>query len=630
MNNLLSFEEYIKESRRFVDNFIENHKPVNEGLITKWRKFKANTFVNRVLKDEIKFGQEFEEKIKGTMKELEEACKELSVKSKSGSEFTKKVEKIIEQINEISFDTLSLLGDQNIDFSGFCASVAILNVVKWGALLSPIKNTLMIRKAYRYFIGLIKETIRKDLVMLVINFDQFQNMILQKSVESMENAANAHVMIEFEGKLRGEYETIMKDITKSNPKALKNLEKAFQIKDRERQRMRDNFKSNPVMNLFMNSYDNTYKQTAETIKGFINEDSNKQLEAYKSGISKLGQGDDDLSVYGELLISAAEEKAYKTSTQIHKNFLKMSEVFKLSNQKKLIELISQAEKEEHERIEKERKDADDKFNIEQKEKLEKFIKEKFDDIKSDFKKGIDKVDLKDLEKLEKEKVKFEYDGKSKEMSKYDVLIDYLSIPDHKDELKKCSDDIKLIVPAINNDKSYLSYSEILKDSVEKSFVKEGDKYYLDLYALKNANDITNVITKFGLFDFKKDKVETIFNIISQNVTKIESIDKLVNVFEEIYDNNENVRGKSEDDIKKLVKENIKYKQEKELWDAWEKYENNKNKEEKPKEEKPTSKPTKPNPELNLKVEVNQDRWSYWKKIFGKIDEDEDKKKKGED
>mgnify|MGYP003296402027 CR=1 FL=1 len=42
----------------------------------------------------------------------------------------------------------------------------------------------MTRKAYKYFLGIIKQTIRRNLLVIQLNFDQFENLILQKSFEN--------------------------------------------------------------------------------------------------------------------------------------------------------------------------------------------------------------------------------------------------------------------------------------------------------------------------------------------------------------------------------------------------------------------------------------------------------------
>ena len=300
MNNLLNFEEYKNHIHSIEEQIIINEfrkNKINEGLITKWKKFRSTKLVDKVLRDEIELGKDFEERVKATMDELSKACDEIKDKTKKGSEFTQKINEIIDQINKISFDTLSLIGDQSIDFSGFRNSVIMANVVKLGALLSPIKNGLMIKKAYDYFLGLIKQAVRRDLVMLIVNFDQFQSIILQKSMEATSKVKN-----EFEG---GRYveqivgifkDLILNNLSKGDAEIIMKLAKE------QRQQLDQEKKYDTAFNGYMDAYNNTYKTTADSIKQLMGDDNQRQLDALKNGISKLGQGNDDLSVYGEMLI----------------------------------------------------------------------------------------------------------------------------------------------------------------------------------------------------------------------------------------------------------------------------------------------------------------------------------------
>ena len=108
MNNLLNFNDYRKniklmESAVFQEEIIRHKQMVTEGLRTKWKTRKASHKVNRILKDEIALGQEFEENIKNTMKELEKACDEIKNKNKKGAEFTRKVNEQIRNIHHRIF-----------------------------------------------------------------------------------------------------------------------------------------------------------------------------------------------------------------------------------------------------------------------------------------------------------------------------------------------------------------------------------------------------------------------------------------------------------------------------------------------------------------------------------------------
>lgn len=526
MNNLLNFEEYKNHIHSIEEQIIINEfrkNKINEGLITKWKKFRSTKLVDKVLRDEIELGKDFEERVKATMDELSKACDEIKDKTKKGSEFTQKINEIIDQINKISFDTLSLIGDQSIDFSGFRNSVIMANVVKLGALLSPIKNGLMIKKAYDYFLGLIKQAVRRDLVMLIVNFDQFQSIILQKSMEATSKVKNEYEMGKFDNDIANIYQNIIQDnVSKSQFDAITKLAKE------QRQQLEQDRKYDSAFNGYMDAYNNTYKTTADNLKQLMGDDNQKQLDALKNGISKLGQGDDSLSVYGELLISIAEEKALKSSHTIHTNFLKMSEVFKLANQKKLIDLIVEAEKMETKKIKKELSDLKDEFNIESREEKIKFIEEQFKKIKDEI--DLKDITLKKLDELKEDYIKLKYSKESAEklgmdeekISKYYIITTYLNV--NTDELKHCSNDLRMVVVVDPDDEenygyTYHAYVDTLSDAILKTLNKENsndDECYIDLSLLRSPQSVDDI---FNRFKKDNDKDTHILRYINDNIEK---------------------------------------------------------------------------------------------------------------
>lgn len=572
MNNLLDFEQYKLNLRLMEQQVIKNEldKKVNEGLVTKWRKLKSTMFVNRALKEEIRLGKEFEERVRETMEELQKACDSLKGKSKQGSEFTQKVNDIIDDINKISFDTLSLLGDQNINFSGFTGSVIMSNVVQWGVIFSPIRNIMMMRKAFQYFMGLIKQTIRKDLIMLIVNFDQFQNIILQKSIEASSNAQNVADIVRAEEETNNIWEKVMsKEV---NSKDFEVFKKKVELEKKSKEQLK---KLGDSYNQYLNVYENTYKSTAEALKQLMNDDNQKQLDALKNSISKLSQGDEDLTVYGEMLLSAAEEKALKTSLKIHDNFLKMSEVFKLSNQKKLIDLISEAEKKEQERIDKEYKKAKKLFKLESKKELVKFIEERFKEIdKDDY---LKKLTLEDIEELKDEDVEFSYEDTTRDISKWSIIEQYLG--QHTDKLKDCSDDIRMLIHVDEDDKdnykhTYFAYVDVLSNVVEKSLIRKNnsdDQCYIDFLTLRNLIDIENV---FDLFESGEEIEKDKLKYINDNVVDF----SYKSLMEKIHDIVDNYSSDKIDELKKFFKslpsvedtsDYRKYIKLKDVYDRWE-------------------------------------------------------------
>ena len=93
MNNLISFERYREMVRLSVSSF-----PMNEGLMDKVREKISTSYVDKILDDEIELGKQIEEKIKTTVSELEDICKQIKVKDEEGSKFKKALNEIFDII----------------------------------------------------------------------------------------------------------------------------------------------------------------------------------------------------------------------------------------------------------------------------------------------------------------------------------------------------------------------------------------------------------------------------------------------------------------------------------------------------------------------------------------------------
>ena len=261
-----------------------------------------------------------------------------------------------------------------IDFAGFMGSASVAAAANFGILFSPIRSVFMTRKAYKYFLGIIKQTIRRNLLIIQLNFDQFENLILQKSFESeddSETMTKSNALHEIIGAMQAELcGDKSKMFNKKKGKEMKEYLEAFKkAQDIAIKQNRENTKNNPLRSLWEDQHNNTYTRTLEQIKQYINEDSQKELDALKNSITKMAGNDVELGPYGELLIAAAEEYAVHTNHGINNNFIKMSSVFNLDNQKKLIDLIVAAQKENEEEIQrklrnKDRKDLEERLKKE--------------------------------------------------------------------------------------------------------------------------------------------------------------------------------------------------------------------------------------------------------------------------
>ena len=381
MNNILTFEDYKKMNIRQVESVIyrqfmeEDIKgEINEGIIRNAINKASGKFIQTALADEIEKGKELEKSIKealdGLNKGFDEIEKQIGAdddkKSKSKLARIEKVKEAIKAVQSQAFDTLTMIGSEGeIDFAGFLGSGTVAAAANFGILFSPIRSLFITRKAYKYFLGIIKQTIRRNLLIIQLNFDQFENLILQKSFETDEDSEFRTMNDTLAGIIGAMQSELCKDnslkLKGAKQKEMANYLKNFKsTQEALFKSQKESDKRNPYTSLFHDQYNNTYTKTLEQIKQYINEDSQKELDALKNSITKMSGNDVELVPYGELLISAAEEYAIHTNHGINNNFIKMSSVFNLDNQKKLIELIEATQKENLAEIDRKKKEQESK------------------------------------------------------------------------------------------------------------------------------------------------------------------------------------------------------------------------------------------------------------------------------
>ena len=490
MNNILNFEQYREQVRLFEENLVKSQilQPLDESLKGKIRKkinAKAEVFVRAALADEIEMGRQLNEEIQSSVDDLKEYIEKIQEfvddNTPDKTELFKKLEKMFDDIHKASFELLEILSGVKINFADYVQNATMATLVNFGVLFIPTRSIFLLKKSYKYFIGLIKNTIRKDMLMLMLNFDQFENTVLiqsleddemNKEMEKLETQKAAvdqliAVMMGEKSKKGQSYEKVIKDAERASKLVKQKFDMELKSLDRK----------SPAIG-FDSRYDNTYTKTLDQLKSFVLEDDTKYLEAIKNGMRTQALDEVDTKSYVELLISAAEECAYEVSNAIHTNFIEKVSVFKLANQKRLIELVKkdkellekQKEKDEKERIKELDKLKDEKF--------EKVVEEHGEEI---FNRVIEGSPEKQVEKYKKLGKK-EYDGE--EYNEKDILTAWLSKFDvdekeykNWDEKKgDISDSLKLyFADVVPNEDSYLKYADILVDCLLPCAFKKGSK-----------------------------------------------------------------------------------------------------------------------------------------------------------
>ena len=490
MNNILNFEQYREQVRLFEENLVKSQilQPLDESLKGKIRKkinAKSEVFVRAALADEIEMGRQLNEAIQSSVDDLKEYIEKIQEfvddNTPDKTELFKKLEKMFNDIHKASFELLEILSGVKINFADYVQNATMATLVNFGVLFIPTRSIFLLKKSYKYFIGLIKNTIRKDMLMLMLNFDQFENTVLiqsleddemNKEMEKLETQKAAvdqliAVMMGEKSKKGQSYEKVIKDAERASKLVKQKFDMELKSLDRK----------SPAIG-FDSRYDNTYTKTLDQLKSFVLEDDTKYLEAIKNGMRTQALDEVDTKSYVELLISAAEECAYEVSNAIHTNFIEKVSVFKLANQKRLIELVKkdkellekQKEKDEKERIKELDKLKDEKF--------EKAVEEHGEEI---FNRVIEGSPEKQVEKYKKLGKK-EYDGD--EYNEKDILTAWLSKFDvdekeykNWDEKKgDISDSLKLyFADVVPNEDSYLKYADILVDCLLPCAFKKGSK-----------------------------------------------------------------------------------------------------------------------------------------------------------
>lgn len=539
MNNILDFNEFQKNLETTYDEL--NEKNAFRGLGNKL----AQGRIRNELAEEIEISKSIMSGIQegldslsdnfGEIKKSIDSTDDESVKGEK-SKTLDSITKLIEQSRKTSWDLNDLIDEGEIDYAGFTANVGFSTLLYFGVLIFPIRTSIMVHKGYNYFFTLIRNTIRKALVMLQLNFDQFENLIITKSFQSSEymndRDRNADIS-EFYATLRSKLFDDKSGMLKGQ-KGYKNAEKMMTLAKQQIDLMYKNRKSeSQSLSAYncLDQYNNTYTKSLETLRNYSQEDVQKQLDAIKTTMTKLAADDKDYLAYSELIIAAAEEHAYKVSSSIYTRFAKMTEVFSLPNQKKMIDLIQEATKEKLDNANKMKEDALKSERL----KIDEEMKEK---LNKEGAKIFSSLSTATIGKLKNDKYQdivgadtWNYDEYKKlDDEKQDTFVKWLSV--HPEVCEKCHDTLQVLIPA-NNRSGYFEYVDSLIDyispCIRESYVSEScimsfdeyinesrsAKYFIDINKSKDQADEIRRLYRTNS-DVAVAALETIGKLYSKN------------------------------------------------------------------------------------------------------------------
>lgn len=521
MNNILSFNEYSgQELERVVYDNVLNEKSMLRGFFNK----RAARKVKSELAEEIEMSKTIMDGIQSGLESLNEnfdAIKKDIESDKSGKKGEKEkvldsIKKIIEDSRNNTWDLNQLIDEGEIDYTGFTANVGIASVAYFGILFTPFRSIVMIHKGYNYFFNIVKNTIRKALVMLQLNFDQFENLIITKGFQStgyLQDQDTSVKISEFYGKLQSK----LFDEKSGSLVGKKGSAYAKEQMQLAKQQIDAMMKADKIRNLSDNAYNcldqynNTYTRSLETLRQYSQDDVQKHLDAIKTSMSKLAGQEADLQVFSELIIAAAEEHAYKVSTSIYNKFAKMTEVFSLPNQQKLIDLIQAATKEKQDAAEEEKKKRESAEELKRASEFEDEgvgIFSSLDGVKlGKMNDETKKYDEKDIEAGN-----WTYDEFNKlDDDKKQTLDRWLN--GHPEVLKKCDDTLQIALKPDN----YYEYVDMLIDYVGNCLVdtnskKKNESYILDfgqylMESIKKKNTTKKNTTKKSIYVIDFNKLE---------------------------------------------------------------------------------------------------------------------------
>ena len=526
MNNILSFNEYTgQELERVVYDNVLNEKSILRGFFNK----RAARKVKSELAEEIEMSKTIMEGIQSGLETLNEnfdIIKKDIESDKSGKKGEKEkvldsIKKIIEDSRNNTWDINQLIDEGEIDYTGFTANVGIASIAYFGILFTPFRSIVMIHKGYNYFFNIVKNTIRKALVMLQLNFDQFENLIITKGFQSagyLQDQDTSVKISEFYGKLQSK----LFDEKSGSLVGKKGSAYAKEQMQLAKQQIDAMMKADKIRNLSDNAYNcldqynNTYTRSLETLRQYSQDDVQKHLDAIKTSMSKLAGQEADLQVFSELILAAAEEHAYKVSTSIYNKFAKMTEVFSLPNQQKLIDLIQAATKEKQDAAEEEKKKRE---NAEELKKASEF-----EDEGAGIFSSLDGIKL---GKMNDETKK--YDGKDIEASNW-TYDEFNKLDDdkkqtldrwlngHPEVLEKCDDTLQIALKPDN----YNEYVDMLIDYVGNCLVDTNSKKKNESYILDFGQYLMESIKKKNMT--KKSRYVIDFNKLEDS--QLEDVKKM--------------------------------------------------------------------------------------------------------
>ena len=342
------FDRYnsIINSDKYWNPEVYNQK-LNEGLLGNVIGKPIGKLLPMFFSEEIKKGEEVANKIKEGLDQIKEKCNSIKDsesktdnKNQAGkpiSQFSKEIIGLINDCQKISFDTMSLLTDTGIGFSNYSGKVLYSEISNLGVLFYPLTNIEIIMTGFNLYMAIIKGTIWSRLLMLETAFVDFELQI-QLGIEEGSSEIN-RLIKDARERLFGEISALAQNQFEGNDKRARNFTKALEeIRKTKEQQDRE---SGDEYSRYM---ENIYKTLNDDISSNFKQKNDEEISEYKNLIQNLTNVDDkDVSRFGAIVQNTAVIQANRVCEKIDTNFIKMIDVFKLTNVKEIINKIKENE-----------------------------------------------------------------------------------------------------------------------------------------------------------------------------------------------------------------------------------------------------------------------------------------------
>lgn len=346
MQNILNknqFDDYIKFMDEHRHSGLYDNELLLEGVKERFERksVRGFNFIKSQIKKELELLDDTNKRIHDSTIEIEKNCNKILKTAKNNPEntkFVKNLNKTLEEISNTNFDIFYLIGKINLSFVKFSAQIAGANLVDIGIIFTPIRNIQIIKIGYQLFIAYIKRDLQKYIYCINLAFTQFQTQVIKAAQSSDDtNYSGQEIWKNAIAKLEGSLQTALSSDIGALSKSMKALQGL--VKDSAQQERWGLQNTERTWDAFM--YSNIYDTISNEIKQTNQDAANQEIDSLKSLLQAIPHGDEQLGKYATIVEHVANVAAQNVNQTMANNFLKLCEIFKVTNQKNISDVLKQ-------------------------------------------------------------------------------------------------------------------------------------------------------------------------------------------------------------------------------------------------------------------------------------------------